>query len=193
MANLKNAINDIRSKVKTFEISELYVVTEDLSVPTNVTLSFLDNGRIEIDHGVTLHIAGPLSSPPRQIFSGLGRVQFESGLVPRVYPQWWGAYSNGIQPAETHKAIKAAANSIHNPINPSMSQVLEFLPGLYAINDEIVLGSYANTITGSGTIIMQTDNSKKILNFNNAYMIRVSGLRFSGSTTPDLYLKSKSK
>ena len=122
--------------LRPLKFLDSYEVTEDISVPENVTLSFLDKGLINIADGVTLHIAGPLSSSPRQIFSSpttnpsKPRVQFESGLVPRIYPQWWGAHTNGGQPTETTRAIQATVDSVHNSINPSMSQVLEFLPGI---------------------------------------------------------------
>jgi hypothetical protein len=165
-----------------------YIITTDLLVRSNVTLTFTEQAQIYLADSVTFTIAGSLSAPPQQIFSGTGKVIFETGLVPRVYPQWWGAYSNGstTMTKETTTAIQAAANSLHSS-NPRMGQVLEFLPGHYLINDEIALGPYANKVTGSGAIIEIREKdparSKKIFNFWNAYMLRVSGLQFIGGGT----------
>jgi hypothetical protein len=165
-------------------------ITASVSVPANVTLSVASTGQINIASGVTLLISGPLCAPPQRIFSGPGTVVFKSGLTPRVYPQWWGAYSDGTHPTETAAAIRAAIGSLFTisfqPLPESTdalgsSQVLEFLAGYYVINDEIaVVSAFANAITGSGAIIKQTDSTKNILKFSDAYMIRVSGLRFIG-------------
>ena len=145
---------------------------------------------------MTLNIAGSVCASANQIFAGSGTVIFGSGRVPRVYPQWWGAYSDGSpHEKETTAAIQAAMKSvfapkvtkkIKNPATPpatytlGSSQVVEFLAGHYKINDEIAVGPYANVITGSEAIIEQTDEAKNIFNFQNAYMIRISGLRFIG-------------
>jgi hypothetical protein len=168
----------------------IFRITASVSVPTNVTLSVIPAGQINIASGVALLISGPLCAPAQRIFSGPGTVGFESGLTPRVYPQWWGAYSDGTHPTETTAAIRSAVDSLFTyALQPAgsaylgSSQVLEFLAGRYAINDEIVVGSYANLITGSEAIIEQTDSAKRILNFTDAYTIRVSGLRFIGGTT----------
>jgi hypothetical protein len=172
----------------------IFHIASNVSVPTNITLSFVATGQIDVSAGVTLTISGPVCAPPRQIFRGAGTVLFGSGLVPRVYPQWWGAYADGTHPKETTSAIRAAVRSLFTTAFQSAgldflgsSQVLEFLAGHYAIDDEIVVGPYANVITGSQAIIEQTANTqthpKGIFNFSGAYTIRVSGLRFLGGTT----------
>ena len=187
--SLAAAIAAIGSEVRTLEVANAVTVSSDLTVPQNVTLSFALDGQINVAAGATLTISGPLCAPTRQIFGGGGKIVFGSGLVPRVYPQWWGAWSDGTHPTETTAAIRAAIGSIFTtafqPLPESTdylgsSQVVEFLAGYYVINDVIEGGSYANVITGSGAIIKQTDNTKNVLTFSDAYMIRVSGLRFIG-------------
>jgi hypothetical protein len=198
--SLAAAISAIGSEVRTLKVANVLTVTSDLTVPQNVTLSFALDGQINVAAGATLTISGPLCAPTRQIFGGAGKVILGSGLVPRVYPQWWGAWSDGTHPTETTAAIRAAIGSIFTvsfqPLPASTdylgsSQVVEFLAGHYLINDEIEVGSYANVITGSEAIIEQADSTKKIFNFSDAYTVRVSGLRFNRRCDPARIVKCK--
>lgn len=71
-----------------------YRVGSNITVPSNVTLWFLQGAMLSIDSGVTVTINGPIEAGLYQIFTGNGTI---SGSIKneKVYPQWWGAKING--------------------------------------------------------------------------------------------------
>lgn len=189
------AIMAIGAAERTLVISSLVPVTTTVTVPRNVTLSFTEGGQLVIADGVRLIISGGLLAPPRMIFrldgTGTGTVVFGSGLLPRVYPHWWGAddQNSSTNAATTTTAIRAALASLYTISGQppgaeyvGSSQAVEFLAGWYVINDEIPAGTYANVVSEAKAVIIQTNPSAGILVLNNAYTVHVSGIKFVGGT-----------
>ena len=88
--SLSSAIDSIGTDEKTLFIPDEQPVTVDVTIPSNITLKFLQGGSLNIDAGVTVTINGHIEAGLYQIFSGAGSVDFVAGSVKEVYPQWWG-------------------------------------------------------------------------------------------------------
>lgn len=71
----------------TIMIASEQAVTDNLIIPTNLTLRFLHGGSLNISVGKTVTINGHVEAPPVEIFEGAGTA------VLNTYPQdqaWWG-------------------------------------------------------------------------------------------------------
>ena len=91
--NLATAITTIGTAKAILSIpAGNWPITENLTVPANLTLKFAHGAVLAIATGKTLTINGPLEAGRYQIFSwtGTGTVTY-GNLVPEVYPEWYGA------------------------------------------------------------------------------------------------------
>lgn len=67
--SLLAAVNAAGTTISTICISTVTTVTASLTIPSNVTIWFLASGRLSINSGVTVTIAGPLIAPSSFPFS----------------------------------------------------------------------------------------------------------------------------
>ena len=104
--NLATVINALGARESTLTIFKQYAVTDDLTIPANITLEFLQGGSVTITAGKTLTINGHIEAGLYQIFEGDGSVIFGSGAIKEVYPQWWGVDSTNDH-LEINEAIDA--------------------------------------------------------------------------------------
>jgi hypothetical protein len=87
-----------------------YAIRSDLTVPANVDLAIGDGAGLQINAGVTLTLAGPLSAGPYPIFSGPGAVRFAANSpLRRADVRWWGAVCDGAH--DDTAALQAALNA----------------------------------------------------------------------------------
>lgn len=96
-------ILSIGSDRKIVTIEDVQPVTDDLTIPENITLRFIGNGLLRIANTVTVTIEGTIEAGLHQIFSG-GIVLFDNpNKLYEVYPQWWysgsGSWTESIQAA----------------------------------------------------------------------------------------------
>lgn len=89
-------------------------VSENTTVPENITLKFTNGNILTIDNGFTLTIQGDVQSDGIiQIFDDTpgGSVVFDGGSIREVYPEWWGAtpYADG---ASSSAAIQSAVDAV---------------------------------------------------------------------------------
>ena len=87
-----------------------YRIASDLTVPSNVTLWFMNGAMLSADSGVTVTISGPIEAGLHQIFSGSGTVVIAK--IKEVFAEWWGAKGDGI--ADDRTALNSAVSSLSN-------------------------------------------------------------------------------
>lgn len=109
-ASFAAAIDAIGATERTLLISEEKAVADDKTVPSNVTLKFLQGGSLNIANTKTVTINGHVEAELYQIFKGDGSVSFGTGSVKEVYPEWWGALGDDStdNKALFEKTLKAA-------------------------------------------------------------------------------------
>lgn len=138
-----------------------YKVTS-FTVPSNVTLWFVDGAKLSINSGSTVTINGGLYAGLYQVFSGAGTVT-GALKVEKFYPQWWGAKGNGVTDDTT---------AIQKSINTAMDAALTvYLP------DGIFLTS--STLTIDNTTSPYFSDPRKI-NFVGAGQNQTT-IRFTGT------------
>lgn len=96
-SSISSALTDIGVGGGTLVIATSQVISANLTIPSNVTLKFVSDGRLSINFGVVVTIQGPIEAPPKWIFQGTGTVVFtDNRKLDGIYLQWWGATGNGI-------------------------------------------------------------------------------------------------
>lgn len=108
-ASLAAAIAAIGATEATLLIFEEEAVTDDLTVPANVTLRFIQGGYLNITAGKTVTINNMEDGGLYRKFSGDGLVVFGAGSVQEILPEWWGI-DGTADDVEIQKAITAAVN-----------------------------------------------------------------------------------
>ena len=106
------AVTDIGSAVRTLVIPRSMAVTGAVSVPSTITLMFVNTGDLNISGGVTVTIAGPILSAPRQIFAVSGLVSINHGRIDPVRPEWWGAKADNT--TDDTGSVQAASTALAN-------------------------------------------------------------------------------
>jgi len=121
-----------------------YRISQNITVPESVTLSFDKGAKLVIDPGVTLTINSyEIDAGLYQIFDGEGRVD-RIPNIPKAYPQWWGAVVNNG--ADDSAAIQEAVDAC---------DVLEFTRGVYKIDSGIIIPQ-SRILSWSGAGFRQT-------------------------------------
>lgn len=92
-ADFASVITAIGARESTLTIYKQYNVTDDLVIPANVTLRFLQGGSLNISNTKTVTINGYVEAGLFQIFEGSGAVSFGKGCVNQLELQWFGAVS----------------------------------------------------------------------------------------------------
>lgn len=91
-----------------------YSITNNLTIPANISLRPVRGAIISVAAGKTLTINGHLEAGPYQVFSAsgplIGSIIFGPGAVHEVYPEWWGTNTS---PGDTDMtaAIQSACDA----------------------------------------------------------------------------------
>ena len=122
LSGLQAAVRAIGGSNRTLRLpSGTWPITDDFTIPANLTLKPERGAILSVATGKTLTINGGYEAGLYQSFSctGTGKVVFGIGAVENSYPEWWGAYSDGTNAAATYAAIQAAINAGHATVHLS--------------------------------------------------------------------------
>lgn len=72
-----------------------HAISVDVTVPTNVTIEFVQGSILSMNSGKTMMFNGCIVAGLTQLFAGSGTVYVQTPLVPKIYPQWYGAKGDG--------------------------------------------------------------------------------------------------
>jgi len=167
------AIDGISTSSKTLVISSEQAVTASKTVPSNVTLMFMQGGSLAISDTKTVTINGHVEAGLYQIFSGAGTVTFGAGAVKEVYPEWWGIDGT----ADNVEITKAIASL------PSTGGVLKAPNKTYAIAATVDINK-SNVTLDFGTAIFSTSAAIDV--FSNVGSVGVSSLLTVNGVAGDL-------
>lgn len=138
----------------TFNIHTNISVPTSATVPSTLTLRFLQGGRVTITTGQTLTIQGPIIADPVKIFynatAGLGTVSFSgNSSLWNIYPQWWGAVGDD----STDCAAAFQAMLAVNWYNGSLRGARFCVPsGIYRIGTGLIYrGSFSHSFVLFGS------------------------------------------
>ena len=125
--SLTEAISAIRERETNLIITNEQSVDEDLMIPANIHLVFMQGGMLSIGSGITVHLTSQPSAGLYQIFKGDGNILLQDSQVDFVYPQWWGAVADYVpgEPSDEatdnlpafHKAIRCWSRHDHRSYN----------------------------------------------------------------------------
>lgn len=156
-ASFSAAIDAIGATEATLLISEEKAVSADKTVPSNVTLRFLQGGSLNIANTKIVTINGYIEAGLYRIFkwTGTGQVVFGSDIVREVYPEWWG---ENTVPGTTDmlSAILMAIASIQSGIIRFGSQVYG-KTGLISLKSKIQLLGNGRTATKLKNLVADTN------------------------------------
>jgi len=147
---LGDAIDTIGSNETEVHIYNQQNVTDDLTIPANVTLKFTQGGTLNISDTKTVTINGHVEAGLYHIFEGAGSVSFGAGSVKEVYPEWWGAIADN---STDNVTALTSAWGTGLPIHLT-SGVYRFSSALTATSDNFSLfgsGKYKTTLYNTGT------------------------------------------
>ena len=148
-------------------------------VPKHVVLHFSSGSVLSVDAGVSLTIHGVIDAPPRQIFTGQGRVTIHS--VPTIYTEWFGAV------AETSVDSSTAIQKTIDAVKTSSGSRIVFLSGTYRANAISLNSADGLQLSGVGQGTMHGGNARTVIKYNGGGGTGIfqideptSGVRFEG-------------
>jgi len=178
-AGLQTAIDAIGATNRTLLVpSGTWPITDNLTIPTNITLKLERGAILTIATTKTLTINGSLEAGLYQIFgcTGTGKVVFPVGST--VYPEWWGAVGdwNGATGTEDTVALQAALNAGATGTNQIIVRTdKKHLTG------ELILPSNIE-ITGTGLLRLKNNGTpKSALYATTKTNIKISGIEIDGN------------
>jgi len=181
----EDCVASIGGNERAIFITNEQAITDNLIIPTNITLTFSQGGSFNISAGKTVTINGHVDAGLYQIFEGTGAV---AGLK-KAHPQWFGATGDGITDDTT--AIQAADNAL------VVNGVLSFCDGTYIISkitianikmiglnkEFVILKHKANSVDNMIMASEKIELSDITIDGNKANQInRLSSLYFTSGT-----------
>ena len=183
--DLATAITTIGALDRTLLMDTAINLTEDVTVPSNISLRFTPTGVVTIASGKTLTINGNIDAGLYQIFAGSGSVVAGSEcVVGNLYPEWWGAIADGSTDCTT--ALQAAAD--FNGASFRRAAVI-LSAGTYNVTTTVTFDILGSSIKGvdrlSSLIYFNTDADTCIEMTAEHCVIEKLGFVCTGGDTPD--------
>lgn len=164
-AALNSAVSSTTGSGGTVLISPgSYLVDVNVTVPTNVNLTFREGAQLSINTAITVTINGGLVTPIVRIFLGAGAVVFGATYVREIYPAYFGARGDGVT------GSAAAINSANASIATTGGAVV-FPPGTYIIDANVTFGSNIQLVMQTGARLSINASQTVTINGTNNFNI----------------------
>jgi len=133
-----------------------YKLSSNVTIPANITLWIMNGATLSPDSGITITINGGINADLYQIFTGLGNIAGDL-KVEAVYPQWWGAVSDGVTDN---------ASAFQKAIDIGRRVIVANVGFGYAISNLTILGNIS--LVGVGKykpLLIALPTTTKLFNF----------------------------
>jgi hypothetical protein len=171
--DLVTAISSVGSAAMTLVINTMLVISSDVTVPSNVTLTFDAQGQLVIDKGHSVTVNGAIEAPvTKHIFAGDGQAYVSKSIVHHV--PWWG-----MTPGDAKDHVQDFSKVIAS-INAAGGGTINFPAGVYRIfnqdNSPAVIPGYFVNVSGvkilgyGATLQIDPDNTYLSEEGNSAFL-----------------------
>lgn len=183
--NIQQSINDAALNGGVVVFPPGTYITGSFTVPTNVTLWFINGAKLSINSGATVAINGPIEAGQYQIFSGSGTVN-GTPKVTTVSPCWFGAKDDGT---DVSPAVNKAIHFL-----PSTGGIIQFpIGGFWSIQTQILVDRDDVSIIGQGhgaatTLVLSNHSFDVFRVTGNAFRLeKVKIINGGTSTNANVY------
>ena len=164
-----------------------YTFSTDETIPSNINMIIEKGAILSIDSAKTLTINGPFDAGLYQVFSGDGSVVLANGIVPELYPEWWGATHEYADITITGAALQKAIN-----VAQGRGQKVK-LQGTYYSDVQLITNDHGLVLEGNQTystsITFKGCSGIKIDKVRN---IKITDITIKAyvrhTTTPNVYI-----
>jgi hypothetical protein len=161
--NLNGAINYADGSNVTLEIAQPLTVLNSVTVPSTMTLEFLNGGKLAYDVNasgtVTVTINGPIwASPGTALFSGSSlAVVINAATTPITYTAWGTFTTTGTAPVNSIQNVQYGTTSFVNG-----SYVLSFAATPYTNSTSYVLTATTHGTGGTTSVTKASGTSATV-------------------------------
>lgn len=150
----------------------IWPISEDLVVPSNITIKVERGAVISIASGKILTIKGTFEAGTYQVFSyiGSGEARFAPSAIKEAFPEWWGVHGKDDQVA-INRAIRAVPKG----------STIRLLNKSYILNGTVTIDKDGIYLQGSGWTLGSRDGSYLVWN-GEAYPAIELGNAFTRDT-----------
>ena len=151
-AFFQEALDTIGERSMVLLVADGVFAVQSLVIPPNVTLTFRDNGRLEVAEGHTVTVNGRIEAAISHIFSGAGDVNGQVDNL-HIFPQWFGAAADGVQ--DDARPLQQAADLAADSLGRTL-----FVPeGVYRFTRNISLRCNVES-RGLFVIVLEVDDDR---------------------------------
>ncbi|XEC97050.1 glycosyl hydrolase family 28-related protein [Paenibacillus tarimensis] len=156
---LIDVLNQIGSEEATIVFpSGSYRTASEITFPSNVSLWFLQGGKLQPDSGVTITVNGPVEAELFHIFGGDGTIAGNM-KISTFYAQWWGIKGDGG--ADDTVAFQKLHDLFLNSFSGTEMTIF-FPPGEYNLGSSVTINNpllrligQDATFAGTGRLIVR--------------------------------------
>lgn len=164
--DLSAAVTDIGSDRVQLRITNAVAVAGNLTVPSNILLSFEGEGKVTVAGGITLTVSSMADPGNRQVFFGAGNTVFAKNAVPHFNLTWWAGVSNN---SSVQLAFSNAVTSLTN----NAGGKLLIPPGVWQMTGDLALPN-GTVIEGVGSLPDAGQTSVIKLTANNVPIFKAT-------------------
>ena len=142
-SDLETAVNAIGASKTTLVIKSSTTVSNDVTVPSNITLMFLHGGDLNISATKTVTVNGGIEAGRYQIFTGAGSVIAGSTYNGAIWAEWFGVVLND-------DAATDSTTNMVSALNFAAGRLVQCGPGHIRITSDLTNGLTASEIRFKG-------------------------------------------
>ncbi|MCK4328800.1 right-handed parallel beta-helix repeat-containing protein [candidate division WOR-3 bacterium] len=156
-----------------------YTFATNETIPSNIKVVREEGAILHFNTGITLAVESPFKSPTTKAFTwaGTGKILLGNAPIPCVYPEWWGAVSDGS--SDFAAQLQAAVNSL-DVSNPKCVTV-QLLGHNYILNASSINIDQDNWDSLNRLVIQGTGYRSTLITVTNDSLTKIFDSPYTGS------------